>query len=71
MAAATGHDTAEAEKARAELEKLQAKVPADIKDSIDRLKSVADDAGNDLSKFNSEEFDKAIGPIDAWMQSHC
>jgi len=71
MAAATGQDTAEAQKARTELEKLQAKVPAEIKDSIDKLKAVADDAGKDLSKFNSEEFDKAIAPIDAWLQSHC
>jgi hypothetical protein len=71
MAAATGQDTAEAEKARTELERLQAKVPAEIKESIDKLKSVADDAGKDLSKFNSEEFDKAIAPIDAWLQSHC
>ena len=71
MAAATGQDTAEAEKARTELEKLQAKVPAEIKESIDKLKAVADDAGKDLSTFNSEEFDKAIAPIDAWLQSHC
>lgn len=71
MAAAGGQNTAELEKARTELEKLQARVPVEIKDPIIKLKAISEAASRDLSSFNSEEFDKAIAPIDAWLQSHC
>jgi hypothetical protein len=70
MAAATGQGTAEAEKARAELEKLQAKVPDEIKEPIAKLKAIAEAAGQDFAKFNSQEFDQAIAPINAWLESH-
>ncbi|WP_426975818.1 hypothetical protein ACQCSU_13525 [Pseudarthrobacter sp. O4] len=50
---------------------MQGQVPAELKDSFDKLTSIADDAGQDYSKFNTEEFDKAIAPIDAWLQAHC
>ncbi|WP_427134442.1 hypothetical protein [Pseudarthrobacter sp. S9] len=71
MAAVTGNETAEVEKARAALATLQGQVPAELKDSIDKLKSITDDAGQDFSKFDSEDFDKAIAPIDSWLQSRC
>lgn len=71
MAAATGKDTAEVEKARTELEKIKGQVPAELKEPFEKLKSIADDAGQDLSKFSSSEFDKAIAPIDGWLQAHC
>jgi hypothetical protein len=71
MAAATGKDTAEVEKARTELEKIKGQVPAELKEPFERLKSIADDADQDLSKFSRSEFDKAIAPIDGWLQAHC
>lgn len=71
MAAATGQDSAAAEKARSALEQLQDKVPAELDEPIGKLKSIAEAAGQDYSKFNTQEFDQAIAPIDAWLQSHC
>jgi hypothetical protein len=71
MAAATGKDTADVEKAKEALARMQGQVPAELKDSFDKLKSIADDAGQDFSRFNTEEFDQAIAPIDAWLQAHC
>lgn len=71
MAAAAGQDAAAAEKARSALEQLQDKVPAELKDPIDKLRSIAEAAGQDYTKFNASEFDQAIAPIDAWLQSHC
>ena len=71
MAAATGKDTADVEKAKEALAKMQGQVPAELKDSFDKLKSIADDAGQDFARFNSEEFDQSIAPIDAWLQANC
>ncbi|AXJ09683.1 hypothetical protein [Arthrobacter sp. PM3] len=71
IAAAAGQDAAVAERARSALEQLQDKVPPELKDPIDKLKSIAEAAGPDYTKFNAEEFDQAIAPIDAWLQSHC
>lgn len=71
MAAAAGPDAADVENAKEALAKMQGQVPAELKESFDKLKSIADDAGQDFSRFNSEEFDKAIAPIDAWLQANC
>ncbi len=71
MAAAIGKDTADVEKAKEALAKMQGQVPPELKESVDKLKSIADNAGQDFSKFDTEEFDKAIAPIDAWLQAHC
>lgn len=69
--AAAGKDTANVGKAKEALAKIQGRAPAELKDSFDKLKSIADDAGQDFSGFNSEEFDQAIVPIDAWLQANC
>ena len=71
MAAAIGKDTADVEKAKEALAKMQGQVPPELKEPVDKLKSMADNAGQDFSKFDTEEFDKAIAPIDAWLQAHC
>ncbi|MET4093571.1 hypothetical protein [Arthrobacter sp. UYCu712] len=71
MAAAIGKDTADVEKAKEALAKMQGQVPAELKEPFDKLKSIADDAGRDFSKFNGNDFDKAIAPIDSWLQTHC
>ncbi|MCB5275016.1 hypothetical protein BJG92_02557 [Arthrobacter sp. SO5] len=71
MAAATGKDTADVEKAKEALANMQGRVPAELKDSFDKLKSIAEDAGQDFSRFNTEEFDQPIAPIDAWLQANC
>ena len=70
-AAATGKDSAEAEQARAELEEIRGRVPADLKGHFEKLKSVTDDAGQDYSKFNRDEFDSALAPVAAWLEGHC
>ncbi len=50
---------------------MQGRAPAELKDSFGKLKSIAEDAGQDFSRFNTEEFDQAIAPIDAWLQANC
>lgn len=70
-AAAIGKDSAEAEQARTELEDIRGRVPADLKGHFEKLKSVADDAGQDYSKFNRDEFDSALAPVAAWLEAHC
>lgn len=70
-AAATGNDSAEAGQARADLEAIREKVPAELKVHFEKLKSVADNAGQDYSKFNRDEFDSALAPVAGWLEAHC
>lgn len=70
-AAATGKDSAEAEQARTDLEGIRTRVPVDLKEHFEKLKSVADGAGHDYSKFNRNEFDSALVPVAGWLEAHC
>lgn len=70
-AAATGKDSAEAEQARVDLEGIRDRVPADLKAHFEKLKSIADNAGQDYSRFNRGEFDLALAPIAGWLEAHC
>lgn len=70
-AAATGKDSAEAEQARVDLEGIRDRVPTDIKAHFEKLKFIADNAGQDYSQFNRGEFDLALAPIAGWLEAHC
>jgi hypothetical protein len=70
-AAAGSQDSAEAQKARTELEEVRGRVPAGLKEHFEKLKSIADHAGPDYSKFNRTEFDSALAPVAGWLEAHC
>ncbi|MDD7834687.1 hypothetical protein [Paenarthrobacter sp. AB444] len=71
MAAITGGDPAEVQKAKDELSKAQGKVPEELKPAFEKLRNFTESAGSDLTKYGDGQFEELMKPIPAWVEKNC
>ncbi|MFF2842195.1 hypothetical protein [Paenarthrobacter sp. NPDC057981] len=71
MAAMTGGNPEDIQKAKDELSKAQGKVPEELKPAFEKLRNFTESAGSDLTKYGDGQFEELMKPIPAWVEKNC
>ncbi|WP_281450550.1 hypothetical protein [Paenarthrobacter nitroguajacolicus] len=71
LAAMTGGNPDDIQKAKDELSKMQGKVPEELKPSFEKLRTFTESAGSDFSKYGDGQFEELMKPIQDWTEKNC
>lgn len=71
LAAMTGGNAEDIQKAKDELSKMQGKVPEELKPSFEKLRAFTESAGSDFSKYGDGQFEELMKPIQTWTEKNC
>lgn len=66
-----GGGRAEAKQAVSELPELRQKVPVGLRDDFARIEALFAASGGDYSKVDSNAFQRAMDPVEAWVSGNC